>query len=112
MHVAGPLWLGQLSDQEFCKDILNEVVKVGDSVEEKKLVENVLTENDMPPTYYNLDKISEKLNLPSPRKSIVIKKLVENGYRAISTHFNPKGIKSDAPIKAIEEIINKFEFNS
>jgi tRNA G26 N,N-dimethylase Trm1 len=36
----------------------------------------------------------------------VIGKLKEMGYQAAKTHFNPRGIKTNALILAVEEAIN------
>lgn len=110
MDVAGPLWLGQLSDREFCKDMLAEVggVKLGKAKMVLKLVQDILREGETYPTYYVVDRISERLGLSPPPKADVIKKLVEFGYQAIPTHFNPQGIKSNAPINAIEKAVKEL----
>ncbi|MFQ6076546.1 MAG: tRNA (guanine(10)-N(2))-dimethyltransferase, partial [Candidatus Bathyarchaeia archaeon] len=110
MDVAGPLWLGELSNLEFCSRMREDAGKV--SLSEAKRVErllsHVLREVDGPPTYFVVDKVSEKMGLPTPSKSKVIQSLIERGYRAAPTHFNPRGVKSNAPIEIVEEVVEKL----
>jgi tRNA (guanine26-N2/guanine27-N2)-dimethyltransferase len=104
MSVAGPLWLGELANKEFCLRTL--VEEEGNEFRrEVKIIRAILKECDAPPTYYVLDRISKKLNLPSPRKANVIKKLVDKGYQALPTHFDPQGVRSNSPIDVIEKAI-------
>ena len=110
MDVAGPLWLGELSDREFCKDILAEVerVKLSKSKRILRLVNDVLREGEACPTYYVVDRISKRLGLSPPPKGEVIKKLFEYRYHAMQTHFNSRGIKSNAPINTVEKAIKEL----
>lgn len=111
MSIAGPLWLGELSDLEFCGKMQEEAVSRPGFEKALKLIKEVTGENGMPPTYYVLDKISEKIGTSSPRKDDVIRRLKEEGYQAASTHFNPKGVKSNAPIGFVEKIIREVISN-
>lgn len=101
--VAGPLWMDSLFDGGFCGEMLGEamVVELGEKRRVLRLLNMVLREADGPPTYFVVDRISEKLGLPGLSKAKLIEKLVERGYRATETHFNPRGIRSDAPISVL-----------
>lgn len=104
MAVAGPLWMGSLFNSDFCREMLEEArsVELGDRRRVVRLLNAILTEVDGPPTYYVVDKISEKLGLPGLSKAALIEKLVESGYHATETHFNLRGIRSDAPIDCVK----------
>jgi tRNA (guanine26-N2/guanine27-N2)-dimethyltransferase len=104
MAVAGPLWMGNLFDSDFCRDMLEDArsVELGDRRRVVRLLNAILTEVGGPPTYYVVDKISEKLGLPGLSKAALIEKLVDSGYHATETHFNPRGIRSNAPISVID----------
>jgi tRNA (guanine26-N2/guanine27-N2)-dimethyltransferase len=64
-------------------------------------------ESDAPTTYYVIDKICDKYALPSPSTRSVIKQLQQEGYIAVPTHFNRRGIRANAPAKLMKEIIEK-----
>jgi len=104
MRVSGPLWLGELANKNFILSMLADE-KGNEFQRELKIIRDVLLECDAPPTYYALNRLSKKLNIPSPRKVNVIKKLVDKGYQAFPTHFDPQGIKSNSPISVMEQVL-------
>jgi len=68
----------------------------------------VKTEATESATYFVIDKISDKLSLPVPSVLSLINKLHERGFRAIPTHFNSRGIRSNAPALVIQELIKEL----
>lgn len=112
LKVAGPLWLGKIVDKEFCS--LMEKNLRGLSHLDKKAARTVLLikdEADAPITYYVIDKICDRMNVPTPPIKSVIKSLKMAGFRATRTHFHDRGVKTDAPasnvIKMIWEIVRR-----
>jgi len=65
-------------------------------------------ESEAPVTYYVLDKICDALALSTPPIKKVMEALREKGFQAFPTHFNPRGIRSNASAKAIKEIVSAF----
>ena len=55
-----------------------------------------------------IDKISDKLSLPVPAVKFVINKFKDLGFIAIPTHFNSRGIKTNAPAIQVQKIIKNF----
>lgn len=112
MAFAGPLWMGALFDQNFCREIYNEARTINLRTKRRvlKLLDIIIKEADGRPTYFRIDKISKKLGLPGLSKSKLIQKLVEHGYQATETHFNTQGIRSNAPIHVIKRIA-KLQFS-
>lgn len=108
LQVAGPLWLGKLLNATFCNEMIAEVKKEEDmrrKMELIKLLEIIEMEVNASPTYYVIDKICKKMKSNVPAKQKVIAKIREEGYEAISTHFNPIGIKTNATIEIVKKSI-------
>ena len=107
MHIAGPLWLDVLYDKKFTENMLFESHNniLGTKKRIIKLLSNILEEINAPPTFYVIDKICEILGEPSRAKKAVIDNLNELGFQATSTHFHPKGIKTDASVEDVKSAI-------
>ena len=106
MHAAGPLWLGELSDKRFCKSMVDQTEKM--MFKNLKEVRQILTliaeESDASVTYYVIDKVSGMLKLPTPPVKLVLEALQSKGFQACLTHFNSRGIKSNASSKDVAEV--------
>jgi tRNA (guanine26-N2/guanine27-N2)-dimethyltransferase len=107
MYTAGPLWVGVLYNKKFTENMLFESHKniLGTKKRLTKLLLNILEEINAPPTFYVIDKISEVLGEPSRAKKEVINNLQKLGFQATSTHFHPKGIRTDASVEAVKSAI-------
>jgi tRNA (guanine26-N2/guanine27-N2)-dimethyltransferase len=110
MNHAGPLWLGSVLDKEFCGAMAEENGHRAfrNSAKIRKLLSLTIDEADAAATYYVLDKISAKLSLPAPPVDTVLGKLKEDGFQAVPTHFNSRGIKTDAPALAMQNLLTKL----
>jgi tRNA (guanine26-N2/guanine27-N2)-dimethyltransferase len=112
MSAAGPLWLGRIADKKFCK-IMEKEAK--DNFGEKKKLQKILSlvqnEAEAPITYYAVDKICDKLNLPVPPQKKVLNKLREEGFQAVLTHFKSRGFKTDAPSNIVKRIVTDLVTN-
>jgi tRNA (guanine26-N2/guanine27-N2)-dimethyltransferase len=110
LSVAGPLWLGKLCEREFCASMEREVAER--NLKQEKRIHELLSlihdEADGSATYYVTDKICDSLSLRTPPLIQVINKLKNKGYKAVPTHFNRKGFRTDAPAKVVKEIITKI----
>lgn len=105
--LAGPLWLGKLFDKEFCGLMENEAKKR--SLKFKGRIQKILAlireECDAPATYYVLDKLCDKMDLPVPSVKKVLYLLKEKGFQASPTHFNPKGIRTNASAVEMKKLL-------
>jgi len=110
LKVAGPLWLGELVDRNFCERVEKEsfIHKIELDSEIKRMLSLIKRESDAPATYFVIDKICDKLGLPSPPVEKVIERLDDEGFKVWPTHFNSRGIKTDAPAKAIIEAVKSL----
>ncbi|MCW4016476.1 MAG: tRNA (guanine(10)-N(2))-dimethyltransferase [Candidatus Bathyarchaeota archaeon] len=110
LSVAGPLWPGRIADKEFSSMMEKELEKRSFRQEKKlkKILALVKNEAEAPSTYYAVDKICDKLNLPVPPQKKVLDKLKEQGFQAVLTHFNSRGFRTDAPADIVKKIVTQL----
>ncbi len=110
LDVAGPLWLGELVDKEFCFKMLVELdnAKSVDRGRLTKLLNTLLEEAAGPQTYYVISKACDKFNLRTPKKIDIIQALLDLGYFVSETHFNLNGLRTNATASVFREIVTKL----
>ena len=107
MDWAGPLWLGKIFDLQFCEAMVQENRRTAfrNSVKISKLLSLAKGEAEAPATYYVIDKISNKLSSPVPSVTAMLKILRDNGFEAVPTHFNSRGVRTNAPAFAVKNLL-------
>ena len=110
MDHAGPLWLGNIFDPNFIELMIkeNKTVAFRNSARITKLLALTKNEAQASIAYYVLDKLSGKLGLPSPPIQAFLYALRENGFQAVQTHFNARGIRTDAPAMAMHKLLKEI----
>ena len=109
MDYAGPLWIGKIFDTSFIDLMVNENAHTAfrNSNKITKLLTLTKGEVDMPPTYYVLDRLSGKFGLPAPSMAAFFGALIEGGFAAVATHFNPRGVRTNASASTMQQILRK-----
>ncbi len=109
MDYAGPLWIGKIFDATFCESMLIENSRIAfkGSSKIEKLLTAAKNEADAPITYFVVDKLSGKQGLPTPSIDRVLEVLRGHGFKAVQTHFNSRGIKTDAPAQTISKLLKE-----
>ena len=109
LNVAGPLWLGKIFDKEFCELMEEEAKQRKFRLEERigKILALIKIEAEAPITYYVVDKLCDALALPVPPVKKVAEILRKVGFRASLTHFNYKGIRTNASARNIKELLRE-----
>jgi tRNA (guanine26-N2/guanine27-N2)-dimethyltransferase len=107
MEYAGPLWIGAIADEAFVNQVIaeNKNTAFKSSPKITKLLALIKTEAVAPATYYVIDKLSGKLNLPSPSVQAFLLALHKDGFQAVPTHFNTRGIKTNAPALTLHSLL-------
>lgn len=107
LKVAGPLWLGPLWDERFCTMLDSEAQRkdLRNKIKILRLLSMVAKELHAPITYYAIDKLCDKFNLPVPSLSKVIDRLSTRGFQAVATHFSSKAVRSDAPATLLKDTL-------
>jgi tRNA (guanine26-N2/guanine27-N2)-dimethyltransferase len=110
MDNAGPLWLGKIFDKPFAEQMLAENMHRAFKNHAKiaKLLTTVKDEAEAPSTYHVLDRVSQKMGLPAPSVAAFFQALRTDGYQAVATHFNSRGVRTDAPALALHKIMQNL----
>lgn len=113
LSIGGPLWIGKIQNKEFIEGMLNEIPnkKVNTLAKIEQLLQSCYNEADAPITHYEIHQISKKLGISAPKLLKVLENLEKEDHIAVRTHFNPLGIKTDASLKKLENIILKLSSN-
>ncbi len=110
---AGPLWLKKIFDSDFCEAMMQENKRT--PLRNSRKISNLLSlakdEAEAPITYYVIDHISDKLSSVVPSVSVMIQNLRDNKFQAFQTHFNSRGIRTNAPALIMQEILKKATAN-
>ena len=107
MDHAGPLWTGSILGGDFVDVMIqeNKCVAFKNHSKISKLLEQIRNEVTAPPTYYVIDRLSRKQNLPAPSNQTFLEALKSNGFEAVLTHFNPRGIKTNAQALTMHNLL-------
>jgi len=110
LQVAGPLWVGPLWDREFCARLIIESTRKDLRNKSKilSMLSLVTKEINAPITYYAVDRLCDKFNMPVPSLSKVIDGLTETGFLAVATHFNSKAVRTNAPAAILKETLTRL----
>jgi tRNA (guanine26-N2/guanine27-N2)-dimethyltransferase len=113
MDYAGPLWLGKIADKDFLKKMRMETQhkRLKNINRIRKILTLIEDELEAPITYYVIDKICDKLDLPAVSIKKVHENLKRDGFKASPTHFEPKGLRANAPAKTIVGLLQKLYVN-
>lgn len=96
---AGPIWVGNLWDEQLVKSMVKNNTIEGN---EKflKIIKGESVINTI--GFYDIHKIVKRNKIKNiPRKLELIKRIKQLGYKAGETHFNPEAIRSDIPLKKL-----------
>jgi tRNA (guanine26-N2/guanine27-N2)-dimethyltransferase len=114
INVAGPLWLGKIFDEQFCEFMEKETYQRTFKHMKKilKISSSIKNEVEAPITYYVLDKLCDALTLPVPPVGRVVEALRRRGFQAFLTHFNSRGIRSNASATEMQNLLREIQGSS
>lgn len=98
------------SNRNNFSDDISTSIRINTVKKATKLLEISLAESEAPITFYDLHKICKKLKISAPKFDKVMENLTNLGFIATKTHFNPLGIKTNANIAEIKDIVKKIVF--
>lgn len=113
--LAGPLWIGDLHDVGFLKEMItiNNGTAYPNKKKNERMLFRALEEIGMPPHYYNVHKLSQTLHLSIlPKIESIINAIRQQGYLATRTHFDPISIKTTIPYKLLRKTIIEQSYRS
>ncbi|MHA1490803.1 MAG: tRNA (guanine(10)-N(2))-dimethyltransferase [Promethearchaeota archaeon] len=105
---AGPLWLGELHDETFLKELI--IQNNNSDYQNEKRINKVLNfaldELNMPVSYYNIHKLCQNLKLQNiPKIVVLLNSIKQKGFVASRTHFDPLAIKTNMDIDSIKQFL-------
>ncbi|MEJ2296704.1 MAG: hypothetical protein P8Y23_18300, partial [Candidatus Lokiarchaeota archaeon] len=104
LSYTGPLWIGELHQESFLKQIisLNKEKNYSNEKIIDKKIKFALEETKMPPFYYDIHKLCQELKLPSiPKLNDIIESIKRKGFNASRTHFDYLAIKSNLTLSEL-----------
>jgi tRNA (guanine26-N2/guanine27-N2)-dimethyltransferase len=106
MHKGGPMWIGEYANASFCDKMLS-IIEKSDFLNKAtiKIVNLVKNEVGLPPTFYNIDKLSGSIGKASIPTRELFETVIERGYNIVRTHFDPRGFKTEAPLSEIRKLL-------
>ncbi|KAJ9173151.1 hypothetical protein P3X46_016315 [Hevea brasiliensis] len=108
-NMGGPIWSAPIHDQEWVISILGGVKCMKDRYPAYDHISAVLTtiSEELPdvPLFLSLHNLCATLKCTSPQAVIFRSAVINAGYRISGTHVNPLGLKSDAPMDVIWDIM-------
>ncbi|MCD6236177.1 MAG: tRNA (guanine(10)-N(2))-dimethyltransferase [Thaumarchaeota archaeon] len=108
LEYAGPIWLDEYADKGVVSEVLEKArEEVEIYAESLKTLEALALEDTGIVGYFPVNSYAERLKTSPIKPSRLIERLREMGYKATPTHIDPSGIKTDAPLKAVEEVFKE-----
>lgn len=104
---AGPMWLEDFSEKKHLEMIIEDLSGRGFELEEKekRLLRLCREEIGGPPAFYDIHEVSSHVGSSPPKIEKVMRKLRKEGYFATRTHFLDTGIRTDASMKTLMDVI-------
>ncbi|XP_010257973.1 PREDICTED: probable tRNA (guanine(26)-N(2))-dimethyltransferase 2 [Nelumbo nucifera] len=108
-NMGGPIWSAPIHDQEWVASILANVKSMKDRYPAYDRISAVLTTISEElldiPLFVSLHSLCGTLKCTSPSAVMFRSAVINAGYRISGTHVNPLGLKSDAPMDVIWDIM-------
>uniref|UniRef100_A0A1D1Z3F1 tRNA (guanine(26)-N(2))-dimethyltransferase n=1 Tax=Anthurium amnicola TaxID=1678845 RepID=A0A1D1Z3F1_9ARAE len=108
-NMGGPIWSAPIHDQEWVSSILTSVKAMKKCYPAYDKISSVLTtiSEELPdvPLFVSLHNLCATLKCTSPSAVIFRSAVINAGYRISGSHVNPLGLKSDAPMDVIWDIM-------
>lgn len=105
LKYAGPLWTGKIGDQRFTSQMLENTPD--DWEEPREYIEKLDNEVSIKTPFYEIHEMSSELDVQAPRTDNVIQHLRDKGYIVSKTHFEPTGVRTDAPFIDVRNAIKE-----
>ena len=104
---AGPLWLGPLSDSSTLRRSAS-VAEGRGFVEAARILSSLGGVDGFPPWSYNIEETCSRLGVASVSEGRVTALLSGSGYMTMRQPLETKGMKTTAPIRAIEDAVRSL----
>ncbi|XP_051121016.1 probable tRNA (guanine(26)-N(2))-dimethyltransferase 2 isoform X2 [Andrographis paniculata] len=108
-NMGGPIWSAPIHDMDWATSILSDVKSMKDRYPAFDRISAVLTtiSEELPdvPLFLSLHNLCATLKCTSPSAVVFRSAVINAGYRISGSHVNPLGLKTDAPMEVIWDIM-------
>ncbi|MFQ6053457.1 MAG: tRNA (guanine(10)-N(2))-dimethyltransferase [Candidatus Bathyarchaeia archaeon] len=110
MTIGGPMWMDDLADPAFCDEMLalSRSSYLSSDRRLVKIITLVGGEVGFEPGFYDIDKLCSRLGVASLAADDVVSALGDAGFRAARTHFDDRGVKTDASVVEVENVLKRL----
>lgn len=106
LKVAGPLWLGDLTETKTLRDAVAASGRLG-LPEATKVLSSLLGVDGFPPWSFSIEGICSALHIASVSDSTVAELLRSRGYKTLRQPLEKTGLKTDAQYSAVAEAVRE-----
>ena len=99
--LSGPVYLGPIHDREFVETMYE---FSEDYSMARRILKKIMEEIDYP-LYYDYTQICDIIGVSTPSRKKIVRELRRRGYSASETHISPVGIKTDAPMEVLRDVL-------
>ncbi|KAG0596587.1 hypothetical protein M758_UG268000 [Ceratodon purpureus] len=108
-NMGGPIWSAPIHDADWVDGMLRSVTAMKSRYPAYNKIHSILTGvseelNDVP-LYVSLHSMSATLKCTPPSATLFRSAVVNAGYRISGSHANPLGLKTDAPMEVLWDIM-------
>jgi len=99
---AGPLWTGEIFDAKLLKEM-----KGFASEKRLDIVKDLdiwIGEAGAPPLHYDVPTLAHIFRKSQPRQEKLLEGIRAMGYKAVRTHFDLQGIRTEAPVEDLRKL--------
>jgi tRNA (guanine26-N2/guanine27-N2)-dimethyltransferase len=111
LKVAGPLWLGELTEPKTLHDAVAASERL-ELPEATKVLSSLLGVDGFPPWSFSIEGICSALRIASVSDSMVAELLRGQGYRTLRQPLEKTGLKTDALYPAVAEAVREAALRS
>ncbi len=107
LHNCGPLWTGRYAEPDFCRKLQKEFSEgsYGLGKEALALAKTIELEQAVTLPYYDVHKVARSMGVQPRSMEELIKDYERAGSRAVRTHFCGTGLRIDAGISIVSDVI-------
>ncbi len=106
MSRIGPLWVGPINNHEVLSQLAADLDADGQGESVLARLVTLLDEELPTPAFYNYHRLAKLWHTsPSPMEN-VIAAIHDAGYQASRTHYDGRGIKTDAPLHVLRDAVS------
>ena len=106
LKVAGPLWLGNLTETKTLRDAVAASERLG-LPEATRVLSSLLGVDGFPPWSFSIERICSALRIASVSDSTVSELLRSQGYKTLRQPLEKTGLKTDAQYSAVAEAVRE-----